>query len=73
MVKIILYNGKCSWGPIFILFLLSLSERKFNTWNVRYNGRVFLCKMDRTKAKHANQLEIAQNEIWTPRKFLAIQ
>jgi len=28
--------------------------------------------MDRTKIKHTNQLEIAQNEIWTRRKFPAI-
>ena len=35
--------------------------------------RVFLCKMDRTKIKHPNQLEIAQNEIWTPRKIPAIR
>ena len=25
--------------------------------------------MDRTKVKHTNQLEIAQNEIWTPWNF----
>ena len=67
------YSGKFSWGPNFVLFILSLSEWKFNTWNVRYDGRVFLCKMDRTKIKHTNQLEIAQNEIWTPRKFPAIR
>ena len=29
--------------------------------------------MDRTKIKHMNQLEIAQNEIWTPQKFPAIR
>ena len=34
---------------------------------------MFSCvKMDRTKIKHMNQLEITQNEIWTPRKFPAI-
>ena len=55
------YSGKYLWGPNFILFVLSLSERKFNTRNVRYDGRVFLCKMDRTKIKHTDQLEIAQN------------
>ena len=64
------YSGKYSWGPNFILFVLSLSELKFNTQNVRYDGRVFLCKMD--EIKHTNQLEIAQNEIWTPQKFPAI-
>ena len=35
--------------------------------------RFFICKMDRTKIKHTNQLMIAQNEIWTRRKFPAIQ
>jgi len=67
------YSGKYLWGPNFVLFVLSLSEWKFNTQNVGYDGRVFLCKMDRTKIKHTNQLEIAQNEIWTPWKFPAIQ
>jgi len=66
-------RGKYSWGPNFILFVFSLSERKFNTQNMRYDGRVFLCKMDRTKIKHTDQMEIAQNEIWTPQKFPAIQ
>ena len=37
----------------------SQSERKFNTQNVRYDGYIFLCKMDRMKIKHTNQLEIA--------------
>jgi len=69
----VLYSGKYSWGPNFILFVLSLSEQKFNTQDVRYDGRVFLCKMDRTKIKHTNQLEIAQNEIWTPRKLPTIR
>jgi len=32
----------------------------------------FLCKMDRMKIKRTNQLEIAQNKIWTRRKFPAI-
>jgi len=32
------YGGKYLWGPNFVLFILSLSERKFNTRNVRYNG-----------------------------------
>jgi len=36
---------------------------KINARNLRYDGRVFLCKMDRMKIKHTNQLEIAQNEI----------
>ena len=67
------YSGKYSWGPNFILFVLSLSEWKFNTWNVRYDGRVFLCRMDRTKIKHTNQLEIAQNDIWTTWKFPAVR
>jgi len=58
-----------SWGPNFVLFILSLSERKFNTRNIRYDGCFFLCKMDRMKVKHTNQLEIPQNEIWTQRKF----
>ena len=56
-------------GSKFVLFILSLSERKFNTRIIRYDGLVFLCKMDRMKIKHTNQLEIAQNEIWTPRKI----
>ena len=66
------YSRKFSWGPYFILFILSLSEWKFNTRNVCYDGCVFLCKMDWTKIKHTNQLEIAQNEIWTPQKFPSI-
>jgi len=71
---VLLYSGKYSWGPNFILFILSLSEQKCNTQNIMlwYDGRVFLCKMDRTKIKHTNQLERAQNEIWDPRKFPAI-
>jgi len=38
-----------------------------------YNGRIFLCKMDRTKIKRTNQPEMAQNEIWTRRKFPTIR
>jgi len=34
------YSGKFLWGPNFILFILSLSERKFNTQNVCYDGHV---------------------------------
>ena len=49
------YSGKYLWGQNFVLFVLSLSEQKFNTQN---DGCVFLCKMDRTKIKHTNQLEI---------------
>jgi len=60
------HSGKFSWGQNFILFILNLSEQKFNTQNIRYDGRVFLCKMDRLKIKHTNQLEIAQKKIWTP-------
>jgi len=30
---------------LFVLFILSLSE--FNTRSIGYDGRVFLCKMDR--------------------------
>jgi len=41
----VLYSRKFSWGPNFILFVLSL----FNTWNVRYDGRVFLCKIGKNK------------------------
>jgi len=38
----------------------------FLTRDVPCDGRVFLCKnMDTTKIKHTNQLEIAQNKIWT--------
>jgi len=29
--------------------------------------------MDRMKIKHTNQLEVAQNEIWTPWKFSGIR
>ena len=54
-----------------ILFF-SFSEQKFNTRNVCYDRRDFLCKMDGMEIKHMNQLEIAQNKIWTPRKFSAI-
>jgi len=50
------YSKKYSWGPHFVLFILSLSEWKFNTRNVHYDGCVFPCKMDRTKI--TNQLEI---------------
>ena len=49
------YSGKYLWDPNFVLFVLSLSEQKFNTQN---DGCVLLCKMDRTKIKHTNQLEI---------------
>ena len=62
------YSGKYWWGPNFVLFVLSLSEQKLNTQTIHYDG-VFSCVMDRTKIKHTNQLEIAQNEIWTPRNF----
>ena len=62
------FSGKYSRGPNFVLFVLSLSEQKFNMRNVRHDGRVFLCKIDRTKIKHTTRLEIAQNEIWTPQK-----
>ena len=68
-VTLILYSGKLLSGPNFVLFVLSLPEQKLNTWNMRYDGHVFLCKMDRMKIKHTNQLEIAQNEIWTPWKI----
>ena len=71
--KLVPYSGKYLWGPNFVLFVLSLSEQKFNTRNVHYDGRVLLCKMDRMKIKHTNQLEIAQNKIWTPQKFPAIR
>jgi len=47
--RLLPYSGKFSSGPNSILFVLSLSERKLNTRNVRYDGCVFLCKMDRTK------------------------
>ena len=67
------YSRRFLSGPNFVLFILSLSERKLNTRNVRYDGCVFLFKMDRTKIKHTNQLEIAQNKIWTRRKFPAIR
>jgi len=50
------YNKKFIWGPNFIV---SLSERKFNTRNVCYDGHVKWTM----KIKHTNQLEIAQNEI----------
>ena len=53
-------------------FSFSVYQNK-NLTRVCYDGRVFLCKMDRTKIKHTNQLEIAQNEILTPRKFPAIR
>ena len=56
-------------GVQILFFSFSSIRTKFNTWNIRYGGHVYLCKMDRTKIKHMNQLEIAQNEIWTPRKF----
>ena len=36
------YSREKMWGPNFILFILSLSERKFNTRNVHYDG-VFSC------------------------------
>ena len=61
--SLLLYSGKFSWGPNFVLFVLSLSQRKFNTWNLCYDGHVFLCKMDRMKIKHTNQLEIAQRNL----------
>ena len=45
----ILYSGNFLWGPNFIQFILSLSERKFNTRNVHFDGRVFLCKWTERK------------------------
>jgi len=71
--RLLLYSGKLSSDPNVILFVLSLSEWKSNTRNVCYNGRIFLCKMDRTKIKRTNQPEMAQNEIWTRRKFPTIR
>jgi len=56
----------------FILGNFSFSvyqNETFNTQNVCYNGRVFLCKMDRMKIKRMNQLEIAQNEFGPHKKF----
>jgi len=50
-------------GSKFRSFRSQSIRTKINTQNVHYDGRVFLCKMDKTKIKHMNQLEIAQNKI----------
>jgi len=57
-------------GVQISFFSFSVHQNKNLT---RYDGCVFLYKVDRTKIKFTNQLEIAQNEIWTPRKFPAIR
>jgi len=44
-VSSILCSRKFSWGPNFVLFVLSL----FNTWNIRYDGRVFLHKIGKNE------------------------
>jgi len=62
------YSGKYWWGPNFVLFVLSLSEQNLTHETYIMMG-MFSCVMDRTKIKHTNQLEIVQNEIWTPRNF----
>ena len=54
----------------FFSFSVYISERKFNTRNICCDGRVFLCKMDRTKL---NTRISAQNEIWNPQKFPTIR
>jgi len=59
-------------GSKFRSFRSQSIRMKFNTPNVRYDVHISLCKMDRTKVKHTNQLEITQNEIWTPQKFPTI-
>jgi len=59
------YSRKFLSGPNFVLIILSLSERNFNTRNVRYDGHVFLCKMDRTKIKRMNQLDQWQEMTWS--------
>jgi len=69
-VTLILYSGKISSGPNFVLFVLSLSERKLNARNIHYFMMgVFSCVKWTTKIKCTNQLEIAQNEIWTRRNL----
>ena len=57
-------------GVQILFFLLSVYQNE----NLTHEMYVMMCmcKMDRTKIKHTNQLEITQNEIWTPRKFPAI-
>jgi len=62
----------CGVQISFFSFLVYQNEKLVNTQNVRYDGCVFLCKMDRMKIKHTSQLGIAQNKIWTPRKFSTI-
>ena len=59
-------------GVQISFFLFSVYQNENLRRNVCYDGCVFLCKMDRMKIKRTNQLKIAQNEIWTPRKFPAI-
>ena len=55
-----------------IFFSFSVDQKENLTPKKCSDGCVFLCEMDRMKIKHTNQLEIAQNEIWT-RKFPATQ
>ena len=59
-------------GSKFRSFRSQSIRTKIYTQNVHYDGCIFLCRMDRMKIKHTNQLEIAQNEIWTSQKFPAI-
>jgi len=69
-VTLILYSGKFSSGPNFVLFVLSLSERKLNARYIHYFMMgVFSCVKWTTIIKRTNQLEIAQNEIWTRRNL----
>ena len=60
-------EGEVRVGVRVRVRVLSLSEQKFYTRNVHYDGRVFQCKMEITKIINTfmNQVEIAQNEIWT--------
>jgi len=60
-------------GVQISFFSFSVYQNENLTQNVCYDGCVFLCKMNRTKIKHTNQLEITQNEIWTPRNLSAIR
>ena len=43
------YSRKFSSGPNFVLFVLSLSEWKLNTQNIRYDGHCFCVKWTERK------------------------
>ena len=62
-------------GVQISFFLFSVYQNENLTNETYVTMGVFSCVkyIDRTKIEHVNQLEIARNEIWTPRKFHTIR